>query len=183
MIEIQQWIKDRLGLEGARIAQMCRNTPDVLTSKIQTLGEKVDWLQKELRLHDEELSKLISARPEIVVNLNMERKVKPKIKYLRQTFQLNNVTLREMLLRMPSLLTYSEKTMEKKLNFYVKLVGERDAKKLFIERPYLIANYSVEERLEPRLEEVRKSGEKVKWDETLINRLAVRSDALWESMG
>ena len=44
--------------------------------------------------------------------------------------------------------------MEKKLNFYVKLVGERAAKKLVVERPYLIANYSLENRLEPRLKEV-----------------------------
>ena len=54
---------------------------------------------------------------------------------------------------------------------------------MVVERPYLIGNFSVENRLEPRLEEVRKSGEKVKWYKTTINRLAVRSDALWEKYG
>lgn len=149
---------------------------------MKTLEEKADWLQKELRLYDKELSKLISDQPEIL-NMSIDKKIKPKIKYLCQTFQLNDDEVKELLLRCYNLFSYSQKTMEKKLNFYVKLVGERAAKKLVVERPYLIANYSLENRLEPRLEEVRKSGEKVKWDKTTINRLAVRSDALWEKYG
>ena len=54
---------------------------------------------------------------------------------------------------------------------------------MVVERPYLIGNFSVENRLETRLEEVRKSGEKVKWDETTIKRLATRTDEQWERYG
>ena len=183
MLESQQWIKDRLGLEDARIVQTFRNVPNLLLAKVKTLEEKANWLQKELRLHDKELNKLLSDRPDIL-EMSMERKVKPKIKYLCQTFQLNDDEVKDLLLRCYNIFNYSiDGNLEKKLNFYVKLIGERAAKKLVLKRIYLIANYSLEKRLEPRLEEVRKSGKRVKWDETMINRLAVRSDALWEKYG
>ena len=183
MLEIQQWMKDRFGFGVSEIAKMSRKKTDLLTSKVETLEEKADWLQKELHLHDEELSKLISVKSEILL-FNMEEKIKPKIKYLRRTFQLNGEEVKDLLLRCHYLFNYTiEKNLEKKLNFYAKLIGKRAAKKLVFERSYLIANYSLERKLEPRLEEVRKSGKKIMWDETLISRLAMRTDDQWKKYG
>ena len=184
MVEVRHWIAERLGLNDSRIAQMCRNVPDVLhvTSKIETLGEKVDWVQTALSLSDDEVCELFGRYPPLFV-CNPEQNLEPKLQFLRLTFELSDDVLKEMLLRMPALFCYSEKTMEMKLNFYTKLIGESAAKKLVIERPYLIGNFSLENRLEPRLEEVRKSGEKVKWDETMISRLATRTNGQWGKYG
>ena len=175
MLEIQYWIKDRFGLGDAKIGQMSRNAPQLLTSKIETLEEKVDWVQTALSLSDEELGKLYGQFPTLFGYDPVEN-LEPKLRFLRLTFDLSDDTLREMLLRMPGLFTYSEKTTEKKLHFYAKLIGKKAAKELVVERPYLIVNYSLERRLEPRLEEVQKSGVKVRWDKTMINRFARRSD-------
>ena len=161
---------------------MCRNVPQLLTSKIETLEEKVDWVQEALSLSDDELCGLFREFP-ILFTLNPVKRLEPRLQFLRLTFQLNDDGMREMLLRMPGLFAYSEETMEKKLNFYAKLIGKKAAKKLVSEKPYLIGNYSLEKRLEPRLKEVQKSGKKVKWDESMIKRLALRSDEVWEKYG
>ena len=124
----------------ARIGQMCRNVPQLLTSKIETLEEKVDWVQEALSLSDDELCGLFREFP-ILFTLNPVKRLEPRLQFLRLTFQLNDDGMREMLLRMPGLFAYSEETMEKKLNFYAKLIGKKAAKKLVSEKPYLIGNY------------------------------------------
>ena len=182
MIEIQQWISERLGLSDSKIAQMSTSTPQVLTAKISTLGEKVDWVQTALSLRDDDLCELFGKFSPLF-GYCPKKNLEPKLQFLRMTFELSDDALKELLLRMPGLFSSSEGTIEKKYRFYTRLIGESAAKKLVVERPYLIVNFSLENRLKPRLEEVRKSGEKVKWDETTINRLATRSDALWENYG
>ena len=69
--------------------------------------------------------------------------------------------------------------IEEKFQFYSNLVGEREAKRLVVERGYLLAR-SLEKRLKPRLEEVEKSGVKDRWNRTLINRLSERTNKQWE---
>lgn len=77
----------------------------------------------------------------------------------------------------------SEKTIDKRVAFYSRLLGEREAKRLIMQSPYFVINYSLERRLKPRLEEVQKSGQKVEWDKKLVIRLATRTDKQWEEYG
>ena len=153
-----------------------------LASITETLEEMTNWIQAYLHLTDEELSILVRKFPKFLV-LNPEENLEPKFRYLTKTFALNDNSLRDLLLRMPGLFTYSEKTIEKKLAFYSKLLGEKEARKLVAESPYFMVNYGLEKRLKPRLKEVLKSGKKVKWDKTLVSRLATRTDKQWEEYG
>ena len=153
-----------------------------LASITETLEEMTNWIQAYLHLTDEELSILVRKFPKFLV-LNPEENLEPKFRYLTRTFALNDNSLRDLLLRMPGLFTYSEKTIEKKLAFYSKLLGEKEARKLVAESPYFMVNYGLEKRLKPRLKEVLKSGKKVKWDKTLVSRLATRTDKQWEEYG
>ena len=82
------------------------------------------------------------------------------------------------MLKAPSLFSYSEGDIEKKLQFYSTLVGEREAKRLVIKSSNLLRQ-SVKIRLKPRLQEVEKSGAKVRWNETLVRRLAIRTPDQW----
>ena len=182
MLESQQWIKDRLGLEDARIAQMFRNVPNLLLLKVKTLEKKADWLQKELRLHDKELSKLISVKSQILT-FSMEKKVRPPIKYLRRTFQLNDEEVKDLLLRSYYLFNFSiDKNLEPKLEFYSKLVGKAVAKEAMLEKRNCF-KASLKTRLKPRLAEVEERGDRVRWTKTLLVRLATRTPAQWEAYG
>ena len=180
MEENQQWIQQRFGLGDAKIAQMCRNRPsDMLFSKISTLEEKTASIQADLSLSDEELSDLVSKYPQIL-GYCPEKNLRPKLRYLRTRFELDDDALKNLVLKAPSLLAYGD--VEEKLQFYSNLVGEKQAKRLVVER-YNLLNQSLKNRLKPRLEEVEISGVKVRWNETLIQRLAGRTKSQWEAYG
>ena len=178
MKEIQQWIQERFGLGDARIAQMCRNRPELLYANTSTLNKKAESIQAVLSLSDEELSNLVAKYPSILC-CNPEENLMPKLQYLRTRFELDDDALKHLVLNAYTLVGLAEDTIEEKLHFYSKLVGEREAKRLVVKSSNLLRQ-SLKKRLKPRLEEVEKSGTKVRWNETLIKRLAERSNALWE---
>jgi hypothetical protein len=92
---------------------------------------------------------------------------------------LDDDSLKNLVLKCTPLFSYSDEHIEKKLQFYSNLVGEREAKRLVIKYSSLMRQ-GLKTRLNHRLEEVEKSGVKVRWNETLIKRLATRRDGLWE---
>ena len=179
MKELQQWIQQRFDLGDAKIAQMCRNMPQLLFSNITTLDDKADSIQAVLSLSDDELSDLVSKSPAILCCYSIEENIKPKLRYLRTRFELDDDALKNLVLNAPSLFGCSEGDIEEKLQFYSALVGEREAKRLVIKSSNLLRQ-SLEIRLKPRLEEVEKRGVKVKWNETLIQRLARRTKGQWD---
>ena len=182
MVELQQWFCGRFELSEGRIAQMCRNKSQLLVANIDGLEEKADWLQKELNLHDEELSKMVSTRP-LLLLLNMEKKIKPMLEYLQGTFGLDERDLKDLLLRYPNLFTYSiQNNLEPKREFYSSLVGKAVAKEAMLERLELFS-VSLKTRLKPRLAELEERGDKVRWSKALLIRLATRRDTTWEAYG
>ena len=182
MVEIQYWLKNRFGFGDARIAQMSRNAPQLLTSKIETLEDKADWLQKELSLHDKELSKMLSTQTNLLA-LSVEKKMKPKLAYLRQAYDLSDEELKKLLLRYPNIFQYSiEENLEPKLQFYSKLVGKAVAREAMLEQPNCFAK-SLKKQLIPRLAQIEDRGEKVRWTKTLLIRLALRTPGQWEAYG
>ena len=177
MKESQQWIQKRFGLGDAKIAQMCRNMPQLLFSNTTTLDDKAASIQTALSHSDEELSKLVSKFPAILT-CSPKENIKPKLRYLRTRFELDDDALKNLVLKAYPLFGYPTGNIEEKLQFYSALVGEKEAKRLVIKSSSLL-NQSLEKRLKPRLEEVKKSGVKVRWDEILIKRLATRTPDLW----
>ena len=163
------------------MAQMCRFKPQLLYANATTLDDKAGSIQSDLSLSDDELSDLVSKFPTLL-GYCPEKNVRQKLRYLRTRFELDEDALKNLVLKQPALFSLSQGNIEEKLQFYSKLVGEREAKRLVVERSYLLMK-SLEKRLKPRLEEVEKSGTKVRWNETLINRLATRRDDLWEAYG
>ena len=178
MKESQQWIQQRFGLGDARIAQMCRNRLDLLFSNTTTLDNKADSIQADISISDDELSDLLSKFPAIL-SYCPEENIKPKLRYLRTRFELDDDALKNLVLKAPQLFGYSETNIEEKLQFYSNLVGEREAKRLVIKSKGLLTK-SLKTRLTPRLDEVEKSGVKVRWGEILIKRLATRNPDQWE---
>ena len=145
--------------------------------------EKImDCLQEALSLTDTELINLVHQFPS-VLTYSIEDRLEPKLRYLRERFGLDDEHLKDLLLRMPGLFSYSDEKIEQKLQFYSTLVGEEKAKIMVVESPNLIVTASLENRLQPRLAEVQKSEKKVKWDKVLIQRLARRSKDVWDKYG
>ena len=179
MKESQQWIQQRFGLGDARIALMCRSRSQLLSSNTTTLGDNTNSIQAVLSLSDDELSDLVSKFPAILCCYSIEENIKPKLRYLRTRFELDDDALKHLVLKAPSLFSLPEGNIEEKLQFYSTLVGEREAKRLVIKSSSLLRQ-SLEKRLKPRLEEVKNSGVKVRWNETLIQRLAIRTPDQWE---
>ena len=178
MKDVQQWIQQRFGLGDAKIARMSKNQPLMLFSNTATLDHKADLIQADLSLSDEELSDIVSKFP-VILRLSPEENVRPMLQYLRTRFELDEAALKNWILKAPSLISYSENTIEERLQFYSNLVGEREAKRLVI-KSYNLLMKSLNKRLKPRLEEVEKSGVKVRWNETLLRRMAVRTNDQWE---
>jgi hypothetical protein len=175
---IQQWMQQRFDLGDAKIAQMCRNRPEVLYLNTTTLDDKTDLIQSDLSLSDDELSDLVSKFPSIFC-MSTEENWRPKLQYLQTRFELDDNALKHLVLNAYSLVGLSEDTIEEKLQFYSNLIGEREAKRLVV-KTYNLLKQSLKRRLNPRLAEVEKSGVKVRWNETLIKRLAIRSKEQWE---
>jgi len=141
--------------------------------------EKADSIQADISLSDDELSALVSKFPAILCCYSIEENIKPKLRYLRTRFELDDDALKNLVLKAPQLFGLSEGDIEEKLQFYSNLVGEREAKRLVIKSNSLLIQ-SLKKRLKPRLEEVEKSGVKVRWNETLIQRLARRTKGQWD---
>jgi hypothetical protein len=179
MKENQQWIQERFGLGGAKIAQMSRNQPQILYLNTTNLGDKVDSIQSDLSLSEKELRDLVSKFP-VMLTFSPEKNLRPKLRYLQSRFELDDDALKNMVLRSRPLFSLSEDDIEDKVQFFSKLVGQREAREMVVATPYLLVNYSLKSRLKPRLEEVEKSGVKVRWNETLIKRLAIRTKRQWE---
>ena len=180
ILEVQDWMAERLGLGDAKIAQMCRNNPQILARKTSTLEGKVNWVQTALSLSDEELSDLFGKHP--VLFQYSSDNLEPKMRFLQKTFDLSDQGLKDLVTKQPSLFPKSEKDIEEKLQFYSALVGKREAKRLVIKSSNLLVK-SLEKVLKPRLSQIQNAGEKVVWTEQLIQRLARRSDDLWERYG
>ena len=102
--------------------------------------------------------------------------------FYRLTFELDDEGLKDLVMKQPNLFKCSIKDIEGKLQFYSELVGKKKAKRLVI-KSFNLLLVSLENRLKPRLSEVQSAGKKVVWTEKLIQRLARRSDDLWEKYG
>ena len=137
MLESQKWIQQRFGLKNAKIAQMCRNQPGLLYANTTTLGDKADSIQADLSLSDDELSDLVSKYPAIL-SYCPEKNLRPKLRYLRTRFELDDDALKTLVLRARPLFGLSEDNIEEKFQFYSNLVGEREAKRLVIKSSILL---------------------------------------------
>ena len=105
------------------------------------------------------------------------------MKYYRRTLVLDSLEVKSLIMRYTSLLGISiEDNVEPKLQFYSKLAGEVVAKETIRNNPNLLI-VSLKKRLEPRVEEVERSGDKARWTTELLVRLARRSDEQWEAYG
>ena len=182
ILEVQHWMAERVGLSDAKIAQMGRSSPQILSRKISTLDGKVNWVQTALSLSDEELSDLFGKHPSLFT-LHIEKNPRPRLQFLQLTFELNDHGLRDLVTSQPSLFSRSEKAIKEKVKFYSELVGEKEAKRLVTKSSNLLVTASLEKRLKPRLSQIRNAGTKVVWTEQLIQRLARRSDDQWERYG
>lgn len=176
------WWQERLKSSRYATAHVMRSQPQLLSLSPEYVENTVDWLQKALGLTDDDVAILLPKFPTLLT-YSVEDRLEPKLRYLRERFELNNERLKDLLLRMPGLFSYSDEKIEQKLQFYSTLVGEVEAKKIVIESPNLIVTASLENRLQPRLAEIERSGEKVQWDRTLIQRLARRTDDVWGKYG
>ena len=99
-----------------------------LYSNTTTLDDNTNSIQAVLSLSDDELSDLVSKFPAILCCYSIEENIKPKLRYLRTRFELDDDALKNLVLTAPALFGYSETNIEEKLQFYSKLVGDREAK-------------------------------------------------------
>ena len=182
IVRRNDWWQERLKSSRYATAHVMRSQPQLLSLSPEYVENTVDWLQKALGLTDDDVAILLPKFPTLLT-YSVEDRLEPKLRYLRERFELNNERLKDLLLRMPGLFSYSDEKIEQKLQFYSTLVGEVEAKKIVIESPNLIVTASLENRLQPRLAEIERSGEKVQWDRTLIQRLARRTDDVWGKYG
>ena len=179
IIGVQEWLRCRVGLDDATIGKLMRRRPEFMTSNISTIEGKARWIQSEFSLSDGELTNLLGKSHLL---LSSEEKLETMCRFYRLTFELDDEGLKDLVMKQPNLFKTSIKDIERKLQFYSELVGKKKAKRLVIKSSNLLL-VSLKNRLKPRLSEVQIAGKKVGWTEQLIQRLARRSDDLWEKYG
>ena len=179
MLQKIDWLQDRMNLDIKTIARNINSTPWILGQRVETLEEKIRFIGNSLDLADNEVAEMISKYPAILP-FNVNENIPPMMSYLQKRFEIDAKSLKETLQKNPRLLPMSiEKSIEPKLVFYGALIGEKRAKRLVMESTNLLI-VSLEKKLKPRLAEVQKSGVKIDWDDTLIRRLARRTNEEWE---
>uniref|UniRef100_A0A7S0ACF9 Uncharacterized protein n=1 Tax=Minutocellus polymorphus TaxID=265543 RepID=A0A7S0ACF9_9STRA len=167
-------LQDRLGIDKESAGRLCLRAPRLITVSLRTLETRLDWLQGEMNIDRTEMRRIIECSP-LVLSASTDT-----LDYLCRTFELNKEGLAEIIMKQPAILAISvERSIKPKLHFYSRLVGEKEAKKIIIESTNLLMR-SLDKRLLPRLAEVEKSGLEIKWNKTLIQRLARRSNRLWD---
>ena len=146
---------------------------------IELLQNKVDWYQKKLSLTSDEFCKVVAKYPTIFIPSIEDDKMDNKIAHLQQIFELNNEEFKEFFLSRPEIVALSaEDNIEPKLELYGSLIGKERARKLVVESSNLLLG-SMKTLINPRLKEVDKAYEYVKWTETLLRRLVTRQPKAW----
>ena len=177
--ESYEWILDLLGNSQSTAARVCRNKPQLLASNTETLQNKVDWYQERLSLSDEEIGKIISSYPRALTLSFEDGIMEQKVCRLMNFFGINEEEFRDLILKRPEPLALSfDKNIEPKIELYGSLLGKERAKKLVLESPNLLLQ-SMDKCLNPRIREVERAYEYVKWDKTLVRRLATRRPKHW----
>ena len=143
IVKRYNWMRERLKSSKFTTAQIIKKQGKPLSSNIESMENMVDWLQKALNLTHDEVAAFVAKFPSIFC-YNIEERLEPKLRYLRERFGLNDEHIKELLLRMPGLFSYSDEKIEGKLQFYSILVGETEAKKFVMESPNLIVTASLE---------------------------------------
>ena len=134
IVKRYNWIRERIKSSKNTTAQIIKKQGKPLSSNIESMENMVDWLQKALNLTHDEVAAFVAKFPSIFC-YKIEERLEPKLRYLRERFGLNDEHLKDLLLRMPGLFSYSDEKIEEKLQFYSILVGETEAKKFVMESP------------------------------------------------
>ena len=177
--ESHEWLLNFLGSSKSKTAQVCQNRPQLLTVSTELLQNKVDWYRDRLSLTDEEIHKVVAQYPTLFAPSIEDGKMDKKLCHVQQLFEINDEELKELFLSRPELVALSaEKNIQPKLELYGSLIGKERARTLVVESPNILLG-SMKRCIKPRLEEVDKAYEYVKWSETLLRRLVVRPPKQW----
>ena len=175
------WIQKRLHVNDATISKMIRTNPQIMHLNIESnLEPTTNWLQQRLQLNDAELSTIIQRMPQIL-GLSIDDNIEPKLDWLSERLELDNTALSSMIQKSSGMLSCNiETNLEPTLNFYINALEsenkKEDALKLIVNNPTLF-NYSLENRLKPRLEEAKSTGMKI--DAAILRRMGQYTDDNW----
>ena len=173
------WLKTRLDMDDKSLSKLVQNFPSVLSFGVaDNLEPKLSWLENKLSLDNESLRKLVRLVPAVLV-MSVEENLKQKCTWLQERLGMDDKGLSELVQRCPQVLGCNiEANLEPTIKFYEDCVGEDAARLLIVEKPRLLSA-SLENRLTPRLAEVREAGVPV--DKGIIARMAVSTAERWST--
>ena len=175
------WIQKRLHVNDATISKMIRTNPQIMHLNIESnLAPTMNWLQQRLHLDDTALSNVIQRMPQIL-GLSIDDNIEPKLDWLSEHLELDNDALSSMIQKSSGMLSCKiETNLEPTLHFYINAIesenSKQEALKLIVNNPTLF-NYSLENRLKPRLEEAKSTGMKI--DAAILRRMGQYTDDDW----
>lgn len=167
---------EEIFIEPNRTKTICRNNPLLLMSSTSTLDMKKEWLKKRLSLNDEEFAKMILRNPPLWQK-NMENNIDPKLAWLQSRFRLNDKSLRTLVCSQPLLLGLNEASSEKKIQFYIDLLGEEEAIQMCAHHSFVMTR-SLENCMQPRIAEALELG-MGPLDARFVVSLAMTSTKRW----
>ena len=96
----------RLELDAPQLKKLVVKQPSLLSTSIDTLESKLDWLQNRLDLDDAGLRKTVLQLP-AVLGSSVEDNLAPKLDFLAREIGLSRAELRDWVVTTPSLLGLS----------------------------------------------------------------------------
>lgn len=119
------YFRFELNMLPAQVKKVLYRAPAILGLSLErNIQPKVQYLQTSLALSDEELHTVLAAMPSLLL-LNSESNLRPKLEFLNATVLANTTyhdvsAVREMVMRLPTLLGYSlEKRIAPRMNAIV----------------------------------------------------------------
>jgi hypothetical protein len=174
-----EYLQMRLLLNEKELSKLVQRMPSVLSLNIEeNLRPKLEHLQKRLLLNQKQLSKLVQKSPS-VLSLNVEENLEPKLEYLQKRLSMNDKELHVFVMKLPSILCCNiELNLEPTIEFFEDLIGVGEVTGFLIQDPSFLGR-SLENRLKPRLAEVREAG--IPLDSGTLSRMAKYTEEQWSA--
>ncbi|CAB9525496.1 mitochondrial transcription termination [Seminavis robusta] len=167
-----------LGLTKREMSKVIRSQPTLLASSIENnLEPTLQWLND--RFGQTETKNLVTSLPSILV-CSVPKKLEPQLRYLQVLFELNETELSSMVCKLPSILGFTQTSLEEKLQFYATCVGSRPEALEFISRNPRLFSASLGNRLIPRWEQVMELDLPERGFTVPISILATYTNTRWE---
>ena len=146
------YLKNELGLSETALWRVMYEASSALAMSTAVIRHKVQVLRETMDLSDENVRTILEQFPAIL-HLSADKNIAPTLLYLLRSLELGRDELRQLVVELPALLSYSRTNLQSKIGFFTSIMNYsvKDTRELFLREPKLL-RASVSTGLVPRMQ-------------------------------